>query len=139
MKRVKHPFLATVILASTISFNSASFVSPSFASVSTASTITPGTFVGSAGRIATSSDGQTILLGSKTSLFFSTDGGLTWSSPTGIQSQGWESVAVSGNGEVMLAGAPQSLGTNGNVYLSTDHGIHWSVPASLPSWHASGR
>ncbi len=133
MKRVKHPFLATVILASTISFISASFVSPSFASVSTASTITPGTFVGSAGRIATSSDGQTILLGSKTSLFFSTDGGLTWSSPTGIQSQGWESVAVSGNGEVMLAGAPQSLGTNGNVYLSTDHGIHWSVPASLPT------
>lgn len=133
MKRVKHLFFATIMLLPTIPFTSSPFISPSFASVSTPSTITPVGFVGSSGRIATSSGGQTILMGSRTSLFFSTNGGLTWSSPTGIQSQGWESVAVSGNGEVMLAGASQSLGTNGNVYLSTDHGIHWSVPASLPT------
>ena len=73
-----------------------------------------------------SADGQTILATGGNTLYTSTDGGATWTTRSCWQ-QGWEDhLAVSANGQTMVAAEGGSSTVQGYIYTSTNGGaILW--------------
>ena len=73
--------------------------------------------------VAIDSDGSTMLVGTWTGLYKSTDSGTTWSEtgPSIGTSHDWHSVAISGDGQNIVAGASEF-----GWYSSTDGGTNWA-------------
>lgn len=76
--------------------------------------------------VAMSSTGQIIIVGGRHGLIYiSTDTGASWNQSTVGVNYGYMSVAISNDGQVMLAGDSES--GEGKLYLSTNAGASWSV------------
>lgn len=78
-------------------------------------------------KASVSDDGSTILLGTNEGrLWLSIDRGVNWTEqqPNDVDSdRAWRAIAVSGNGQVLLAGEYE---TDGRLYRSIDSGANWS-------------
>jgi len=83
--------------------------------------------------VAESSNGQYIWVagnntwGSTGSLFYSTDGGITFSTSSTAGSHRWGPVAVSSNGQIIAAGSGNCCGSgDDDLYISTNGGTNWN-------------
>jgi photosystem II stability/assembly factor-like uncharacterized protein len=79
--------------------------------------------------IASSADGETVLIGANSYLYISHDWGLNWVA-TGPYTNGaadqWTAVASSSDGKRLLAAEGENGGNPGDLYLSTNSGVTWT-------------
>ncbi len=64
-------------------------------------------------------------------IYYSTDGGLTWSS-SGSNPASWHAIACSSTGSRVIAGVGSSTAT-GSLYYSTNSGVNWSTATGEPT------
>jgi hypothetical protein len=62
-------------------------------------------------------------------IYYSVNSGSNWSFFSNLGVKSWNSIDVSSDGSVIVAGV-----TNGNIYLSTDSGITWTAQTDQRSW-----
>lgn len=91
--------------------------------------------------VAMSNDGEIMLAGSPYHLYRSINGGVDWSEiyPTGDpDDEDWWGLAISGDGQTMLATQGNLDGGGGQVYLSKDSGNSWEPAYSSEETPVAG-
>jgi photosystem II stability/assembly factor-like uncharacterized protein len=84
--------------------------------------------------IAASSGGMDLdtLNGTDGKIFVSQNGGSTWEDVSPVGAQTWHAVAVSGDGDTLVAVADDDMG---NLYISTDGGDSWQTDPISNVWN----
>ncbi|UXH79388.1 WD40/YVTN/BNR-like repeat-containing protein [Roseateles amylovorans] len=79
--------------------------------------------------VASSADGLRLLAASTTTLYTSTDGGVSWIAR--VAGPPWSAVASSSNGLKLVA-----VANGGSIYTSTDGGLNWVTDGTSRGWSA---